>query len=136
MRSWRGTSVRSENTRSSAGGILTGLASVTPDKASSPLNLRTEDSRLSLPRGSESKRRRRKPPASVAALADNKLLISREQAAAMLSISVRGVDYFVATKQLSTRRIGASVLIPIEDVRKLARADHPERMAGTAKKTA
>lgn len=41
-----------------------------------------------------------------------------------------GLDYFIATKQLSTRRIGTRVLIPIEDVRKFARSDHPERMAG------
>jgi hypothetical protein len=40
------------------------------------------------------------------------------------------MDYFIATKQLSTRRIGTRVLIPIEDVRKFARSDHPERMAG------
>jgi len=39
-------------------------------------------------------------------------------------------------KPFSTRRIGARVLIPIEDVRKFARADHPDRMAGYAKKTA
>ena len=48
----------------------------------------------------------------------------------MLLISVRGVDYLIATKRLSTRRIGTTVLIPIEDVRKFARADHPDRMAG------
>jgi hypothetical protein len=59
-----------------------------------------------------------------------KLLVSREEAAALLSISIRGVDYYIAAKQLSTRRKGTRVLIPIEDVRRLARADHPERMAG------
>ena len=48
----------------------------------------------------------------------------------MLSISVRGVDYLIAAKRLSTRRIGTRVLIPIEDVRKFARSDHPERLAG------
>jgi len=59
-----------------------------------------------------------------------RLLVGREEAAEILSISVRGVDYLIAAKRLSTRRIGARVLIPIEDVRRFARADHPERMAG------
>lgn len=66
-------------------------------------------------------------------LADNpkdKLLVSQEEAAQLLSISRRSVEYLVATKKLSTRRIGARALIPIEDVRKFARSDHPERMAG------
>jgi hypothetical protein len=40
------------------------------------------------------------------------------------------VDYYIATKRLSTRRIANRVLIPIEEIRKFARSDHPERMAG------
>ena len=48
----------------------------------------------------------------------------------LLSISKRSVEYLVATRQLSTRRIGARALIPIEEVRKYARFDHPERLAG------
>lgn len=71
-----------------------------------------------------------KPPAKASLSPQAKLLVSREEAAQMLSISVRGVDYLIATKRLSTRRIGARVLIPIEDVRKFARSDHPERLAG------
>jgi excisionase family DNA binding protein len=59
-----------------------------------------------------------------------KLLVSRDEAAQLLSISARSVDYLVATKRMSTRRIGTRVLIPIEEVRKFARSDHPERMAG------
>ena len=34
------------------------------------------------------------------------------------------------TRQLSIRRIGARALIPIENVRRFARFDHPERIAG------
>src|SRR6266567_5399822 len=49
----------------------------------------------------------------------------------MLSISIRGVDYLIATKRLSTRRIANRVLIPIEEIRKFARSDHPERTAGS-----
>jgi excisionase family DNA binding protein len=58
------------------------------------------------------------------------LLVSQEEAAQLLSISKRSVEYLVAARQLSTRRIGTRALIPIEDVRKFARSDHPERMAG------
>jgi excisionase family DNA binding protein len=58
------------------------------------------------------------------------LLVNREEVAEMLSISVRAIGYLIATKRLSTRRIGTRVLIPIEDVCKFARADYPERLAG------
>jgi excisionase family DNA binding protein len=60
----------------------------------------------------------------------NKLLVSQEEAAQLLSISKRSVEYLVATRQLPTRRIGARALIPIEEVRRFARFDHPDRMAG------
>ncbi len=72
----------------------------------------------------------RKAPASVAVAPMDKLLISQEEAAQLLSISKRSVEYLVATRQLSTRRIGTRALIPIEDVRRFARSDHPERIAG------
>jgi len=80
----------------------------------------------------ESRRRKRqgKPSDKAKTPPEAKLLVSREEGAAMLSISVRGVDYLISTKRLSTRRIGTRVLIPIEDVRKFARADHPQRLAG------
>ena len=71
-----------------------------------------------------------KPPAKANLPLEAKVLVSREEAAAMLSISVRAVDYLIATKRLSTRRIGTRVLVPVENVRKFARSDHPERMAG------
>jgi len=58
------------------------------------------------------------------------LLVSQEEAAQLLSISKRSVEYLTAQRQLSTRRIGTRALIPIEEVRKFARSDHPERMAG------
>ncbi len=74
------------------------------------------------------KRQKRKPPATVPL--DGKLLVSREEAAAMLSISIRAVDYKISTGQLLTRRIANRVLILIEEMRRFARSDHPERMAG------
>jgi excisionase family DNA binding protein len=77
-----------------------------------------------------SEERNRKPPAKAKVPTQAKLLVRREEAAEFLSISVRSVDYLVATKRLSTRRIGTRVLIPMEEVRKFARSDHPERVAG------
>ena len=72
----------------------------------------------------------RKAPASDPVAPMHKLLVSQEEAAQLLSISKRSVEYLVATRQLSTRRIGTRALIPIEEVRRFARFDHPERMAG------
>ena len=80
--------------------------------------------------GSRPRRASQKPPAKAALPTESKLLVGREEAAQMLSISVRGVDYLIATKRLTTRRIGTRVLIPVEDVRRFARSDHPERLAG------
>lgn len=70
--------------------------------------------------------------ARVPAIVDpkDKLLVSQDEAAQLLSISRRSIEYLVATKKLSTRRIGTRALIPIEDLRRFARSDHPERMAG------
>jgi len=60
--------------------------------------------------------------------ADEKLLVSRGEAAQLLSISQRGLDYLIANRKLPTRRIGGRVLIPVADLRKYARGDHPERI--------
>jgi excisionase family DNA binding protein len=72
----------------------------------------------------------RKPPGTVEMSPKDKLLVSRGEVAHLLSISERSVDYLVATKRLSARRIGTRVLIPMEEVRKFSRSDHPESMAG------
>lgn len=81
------------------------------------------------------RRRRRqavgeKKPATETVPLDGKVLVSRKVAAHMLSISVRAVDYLIATKKLATRRIGTRVMIPVEEIRRFARSDHPDRMAG------
>jgi hypothetical protein len=52
----------------------------------------------------------KKPPARVTGAPDTKLLVSREEAAQ------------------PPRRIGGRVLIPVADLRKYARGDHPERI--------
>ncbi|WP_157466764.1 helix-turn-helix domain-containing protein [Edaphobacter aggregans] len=71
---------------------------------------------------------RRKPPQRVTVAPEDKLLVSREEAAQLLSISQRGLDYLIADRRLPTRRIGGRVLIPVAELRKYARGDHPERI--------
>jgi len=66
----------------------------------------------------------KKPPVR----AGEKFLLSRQEAAQVLSISQRTLDYLVATRRLPFRRIGGRVLIPVADLRAYARADHPERI--------
>jgi len=46
----------------------------------------------------------------------------------MLSISQRALDYLIATRRLPTLRIGGRVLVPVSELRKYARTDHPERI--------
>jgi excisionase family DNA binding protein len=74
------------------------------------------------------KPQRRKPPQRVTVAPEDKLLVSREQAAQLLSISQRALDYLVASQRLPARRIGGRVLIPMTDLRRYARFDHPERI--------
>jgi hypothetical protein len=55
-----------------------------------------------------------------------KLLYSREDAATALSVSVRSIDYLISDGRLITRRIGRKTLIPVTEIRRFARGDHPE----------
>lgn len=70
----------------------------------------------------------KKPPARVTIPAEERLLVSRGEAAQLLSISQRGLDYLIANRKLPTRRIGGRVLIPVADLRKYACGDHPENI--------
>jgi excisionase family DNA binding protein len=72
----------------------------------------------------------RKRPERVTLPPAEKLLVGREEAAEMLSISRRAIDYLIAQKQLTFRRIGSRVLIPVSDLKRFSRADHPQRLAG------
>ena len=74
--------------------------------------------------------RDRKGPARAKMNAEEKLLVGRTEAADMLSISPRALDYLVANKQLAIRRIGTRVLIPVSELRRFSKGDHPERLAG------
>jgi len=60
---------------------------------------------------------------------EDKLLLSRLEAAEMLSVSPRTVDYLIANKELSVRRIGSRVLIPVQALRAFVRSDHTQRLA-------
>jgi excisionase family DNA binding protein len=72
----------------------------------------------------------RKKPGRATMASDDKLLVGREEAAEMLSISCRALDYLIANKQLLARRIGTRVLIPVTELRNFSRSDHPQRLAG------
>ena len=70
----------------------------------------------------------RKGPRRAESSHDGKLLVGRHEAAEMLSISCRALDYLVANKQLIIRRIGSRVLISA--LERYCNSDHPERLAG------
>jgi excisionase family DNA binding protein len=78
--------------------------------------------------GREFRGNRKKPPQRVTVAPEDKILVSREEAAQLLSISQRGLDYLVASRRLPSRRIGGRVLIAVAELRNYARCDHPERI--------
>jgi excisionase family DNA binding protein len=60
---------------------------------------------------------------------DAKLLVSREEAAEILSLSIRSIDYLLASKELPFRKIGTRTMIPLSALQAFARMHHPERIA-------
>lgn len=78
---------------------------------------------------SKRRQRKKKPPAKVTMPPDAKLLVGREEAAAMVSLSVRSIDYLLANKQLACRKIGNRTMIPVSELQRFVRKDHPERIA-------
>ena len=72
---------------------------------------------------------KKKPTMRALVPSSQRLLVGRKEAADLLSISARALDYFVANKRLATRRIGSRVLIPVSDLQRFVRADHPQRLA-------
>jgi helix-turn-helix protein len=54
------------------------------------------------------------------------LLVSKRDAAALLSLCLRSIDNLIAGKQLPCRRIGKRVLIPYTALVAFARRDHPK----------
>jgi excisionase family DNA binding protein len=63
---------------------------------------------------------------------DSKLLYSKHDAARLLSVSLRTVDYLISSKQLPVRRVGSRTLIAGRDLDLFIRSDHPEtgRLSG------
>lgn len=72
----------------------------------------------------------RKRPGQATLAPDAKLLVGKDEAAQMLSISRRALDYLLANKSLTARRIGARVLIPVAELKRFSRGDHPAHLAG------
>ena len=89
------------------------------------------------PSGSElrpSSARRRQPgkrnsPRKANVSPEARLLVSREEAAEILSLSVRSIDYLLASKELPFRKIGTRTMIPSSALQSFARSNHPERIA-------
>jgi excisionase family DNA binding protein len=54
-----------------------------------------------------------------------KLLYSRKDAARLLSISLRSVDYMIAAGKLKTRKIGSRILIPASAIQRMAETGCP-----------
>jgi excisionase family DNA binding protein len=71
----------------------------------------------------------RKPPDKVTVPPDAKLLVSRKEAAVIVSLSLRSIDGLLASKQLPFRKIGNRTLIPLAALQRFARMDHPDRIA-------
>lgn len=53
-----------------------------------------------------------------------KLLITKRDAAAALSVSVRTIENFIRRKELVARKIGRRTLIPLASLESFARRDH------------
>jgi excisionase family DNA binding protein len=62
-------------------------------------------------------------PSSTAGPAVTKLLVTREEAAEMLSVSTRTIDRLLQGKELPYRRIGHSVRIPFDSLKAFTRRD-------------
>jgi excisionase family DNA binding protein len=57
--------------------------------------------------------------------ATEKVLFTKREAAQMLSISVRSLDYLILNQQIPARRIGRRVLLHRDAIECFARNDHP-----------
>jgi excisionase family DNA binding protein len=71
----------------------------------------------------------KKPTAKATESPNQKILVSRHEAALRLSISDRAIDYLIANKQIAARRIGSRVLIAVTELQRFSRRDHPESIA-------
>lgn len=58
-------------------------------------------------------------------MAEPRILLSKKEAASMLSISVRALDYLIQRREIKIRRIGRRVLVPLREMEQFSRRDHP-----------
>ena len=54
----------------------------------------------------------------------HKVLYTKREAAQLLSISVRSIDYLIFSRQIPARRIGRRVLVHRDAIEQFARRDH------------
>jgi hypothetical protein len=73
---------------------------------------------------------------AVPAQTGEQFLFDKKQAAHALSCSVRSIDYLIARGDLVKRRIGASVKVTRESVRRYATGDHSEALVPAKKRSA
>ena len=64
------------------------------------------------------------------------VLLSRKQAASLLSICLRGLDYLISKQKIRTRRIGKRVLISRQEIERFARCDHTEPIVSEVNRVA
>jgi excisionase family DNA binding protein len=55
----------------------------------------------------------------------DKILVGRKEAARLLSVSLRSLDYLIARRELPARRVGRRVLIHRRALEQFAVRDHP-----------
>jgi excisionase family DNA binding protein len=60
---------------------------------------------------------------------NDKLAVSRFEAARLLSISLRTLDSLLARGELRGRRVGRRVVFPVEELQRFLRKDHPVKEA-------
>ena len=60
----------------------------------------------------------------------DRILITRKEAARLLSLSLRSLDNLIFYKELPTRRVGRRVLIPRRALEEFARRDHVMHAVG------
>jgi len=53
------------------------------------------------------------------------ILVPRREAARLLGVSTRTVDYLLAKKELTARRVGRRVLISYKQIQSFGQGDHP-----------
>jgi excisionase family DNA binding protein len=62
-----------------------------------------------------------------------KLAVSVREAAAMLSVSRRTIENFIAAKKLTARKLGRRTLIPVKALEALLRTDQPSPIRPTSR---